>query len=302
MKKVKKFIIVDIIIFLIKIIGGLLCHSYTMLASAIYELSLLGISLFFIHKGENKKYKSIISSLYGFIIILLGLGIVYLSVVTQLFKTSLLIILFVVLTAIIRYIVSCFNTNFSCQKKEGLLTYGKINSTIDFVNDGIILGALILTKISKWFKILKYGDILGTIIISLFVIYKGVRIILNSFINFEDKVTEIPDYTTEILKRDEVKSVEKLSFFTFGGLKYAECNLILKDGINMVDVNTFVLTLQDYLLKCSDVVRINLVQKALKKKIKVKVRSKKEDARNSGSRNSKTNTKKKNSKKKNKKR
>ncbi len=301
MKDVKKIIIVDLIILIIKLIGGILCHSYTMLASMILEIGIILVSLFLYKKSDNKKYKGIISSLIGFILILACLFLIYYGLVNEIKKTSWLIIIFVLLVVIVRYITSCFTTNISYQKKEGLLLIGKINSSIDFVNYGVVLGALILTKLGKWIKIFKYGDILGMIIISLLVIYKGIKIIVNSFKYLEDKNNlDVSNYVTEIEKNKEIKSVEKLEMTSFGGFNYAHLNIILKDSVSMIDVNTLVLNIQDYLLKISDMVRVNLVKKTVVRK--AKVRSKKLDARNSGSGNSKTNTKKKNTKKKNKKR
>ncbi len=301
MKDVKKIIIVDLIILIIKILGGLLCNSLTMLSSMILELMVIIIGLFLYKKSDNKKYKAIISSLMGFIIILSSLFLIYYGIVRDIKTTSWFIILFVLLIAIIRYITSCFMTNMSYQKKEGVLLIGKMHSTIDFISYGVVLGALILTKLSKWIKIFKYGDILGMIIISLFVIYKGIKVIVNSFKYIEDKKQiDINSYVTEIGKNKEIKEVEKLEISSYGGFNYAHLNIILKEGVSMVDVNTLVLSIQDYLLKISDVVRVNLVKKVVKRK--AKVRSKKADARNSGSRNSKTNTKKKNTKKKNSKR
>lgn len=303
MKVVKNFIIIDFIVLLIKVLGGILCSSKTMLASAVLDISLIISGLIVCNSKENKKYKGIISSIIGLVIIILSLLMIFYSIITDIKKTSLLILIFIILSLIIRYIAVCFQTNASYQRKKGLLTYAKLNSTIDFVSYGVILGALILMKISKWVKILKYADILGTIIISGFAIYKGIKIISKSIKYLENKDEDkIDEYIEEIKTRKEVKKVEKLEVLAYGGIKNINCNLILNDGISVVDVNTFVITLQDYLLKFSDSVKISLVQKVEPKRVKVKVRSKKADARNSGSRNSKTNPKRKNSKQKNKRR
>ena len=83
--------------------------------------------------------------------------------------------------------------------------------------------------------------------------------------------------------------------------------LLFQNGINLNDLSGFVLSLQDYALKFGEMVSVNLVEqvKVTNKSNKLNkphVRSKKEDARNSGSRNGKTNSKKKNTKKTNKKR
>ncbi len=303
MKEVRTFLIADLIVLIIKVLGGILTHSYTMIASGIYDIALILITLVTVKLGENKKYKGIISSVLGILIVVLGIGIIFVSFISKINRVSFFIILFILISIIVKYMISCFYTNISYQKKKGLLTYGQINSTLDFVLYGIILGVLVISKISKWVNILKYVDRIGTILVAGLVIYKGIIIIINSIKYLEDKEFVVSDNVKEeITKRDEIKKLEKLEINNFGGIRKAQCNIVLKDGISMIDVNTFVVTLQDYLLKIADVVKINLVEKKVTTKKKEKVRSLKQDARNSRSGNSKTNTKKKNTKQKNKKR
>jgi len=303
MKGLKTFIIADVIIFLIKVLGGLLCNSYTMIASSLYDLGLIIVTLVTLKINKNNKLKGILSSFLGFVMILLGIGIIFISNVIECEKTSFFIILFVIISLIVRYIVSCFYTNISYQRKEGLLTLGTIKSNIDFISYGVIFGALILSKLSKWIDIFKYADRLGTALLALLVIFKGIKIIINSFKYLEDKEEEIKEeFIQEITARKEIKKLEKLNLISYGGIRKVNCNLVLNDGISMVDINTFVVTLQDYLLKIADVVKINLVMIKQKNKPKVRVRSLKQDARNSRSRNGKTNVKAKNIKQKNKKR
>lgn len=301
MKEVKTFVIASLIILLLKVIGGVVCHSYTLIASGGYDLVLIIISLFVFKSKENKKYKGIISSLSGFLFILLGLGIIFFSIVYAVKKTSFFILIFLLLTLIVRYVISCFYTNLNYQKQRGLLSFGIINSNVDFYNYGVILGSLVLCKLSKWVTIFKYADRLGTILIALLIIIKGFKVIKNSF--KYDSCEELlisDDYKLEITNRSEVKKLDSLKISQYGGIRRIDCGLELNSAISMIDVNAFVVTLQDYLLKCADVACIYLVDKRDIVKKKVKVRSLKQDARNSGSRNGKTNTKKKNSKKKNK--
>lgn len=302
MKQVRTFLIADVILLLVKVLGGVLTHSYTMIASGVYDVALIIVTLLTIHVKENNKIKGIISSFVGFIFVILGIGTIFLSFLTGYHKQSFFILLFILLSLICRYAVSCFYTNVSYQKKKGLLTLGSVPSNVDFISYGIILGAFILNKLSKWFAICKYADHLGVILLSLFVIIKGVKVIINSIQYLEDKEKPLSDaFKEEITKRDEVKKLERLELLSFGGIKKVNCHLLLKDGISMVDVNTFVVTLQDYLLKIADVVKITLID-GKPAKVKTKVRSLKQDARNSRSGNSKTNVKKKDTKKKNKKR
>lgn len=300
MKEVKSFIIAEVIICILKVLGGVLCNSYTMLASSIFELALIIMSLIVCKNKENKKYKGIITSVLGILMILSGLGIIFVANIMKIKRVSFWIILFVIICVFIKYIVSCFYTNSSYQKKKGLLIFSNVNSNFDFYNYGVILGVLVLSKLSKFISILKYADRLGTLLVAGLVVFLGIKIIKNSFSYLENKELEVDDdYKQEITDRKEIKKLVKLEVINYGGIRYAVCNIELSKGITLLDVNSFVITLQDYLLKIADVIKINLVESGLRNKLKVRSN---QNARNSGSGNSKTNTKKKNTKKKNKKR
>lgn len=300
MKEVKTFIITEIIIAILKLLAGVVCHSYTMIASCLLEIVLILSSLLVVKRKDNKKYKGIISSIWGFIIILLGLGMIFWSIIGKTQKVSWLILLFLFICVLARYMAGCFYSNNNYRKKNGILGFSNINSNTDFYMAGIIIVVLILSKISKWVEIFKYADVVGTILISLYVILKGIKIIKNSFGYFEDKKIELEEYENEIKNRSEVKKLVSITTNAFGGIRKARCNIVLKDTLTMIDVTSFVVTLEDYLLKIADVVEVNLLDEIKPKK--PKVRSLKQDARNSRSGNSKTNTKKKNTAKKNKKR
>lgn len=301
MKEVRNFIIVDVIVLLITLLGGFVCRSNTMLALGILELLLIITSLCVVRRRENTKLKGIISSLFSFIFILGGLLFILYTFNTKVLYPSFWIILFMVITLIVKYLIGCFYTNINYQKRKGILSYGNLNSTLDFVIYGILLATLIFSKCSRWLSILKYADRVGVVLIVLLVIYKAFRIIKNSFgyLEGEELKKVVED---EITSREEVKKIERILVNSFGGVRHITIDILLNERISMVDINTFVITLQDYLLKFGDVVDINMINGVEKKKSKPRVRSLKQDARNSGSGNSKTNTKKKNTKKKNKKR
>ena len=304
MEEVKKVNRVLFIVILIKILGGILTHSYTMIASCLLDLLLVIISRIAMIKGEDSKGKRIITLLVGFIMILSAISLVMFSIINPLVKVSAWIILFAIITMIVKYMANCYYTNVSYRRKSGLLSYGNINSSLDFLVFAMFIVVMILSKCSRWLGILKYADIVGTIIIAAYIGYRGLLVIIHS-INRKDeeKINKVLEgYKVEISARKEIKRVERLSLVNYGGLNYFKCGVVLSEGISMIDANTFVITLQDYLLKIADVGIINLVDQSEKKKVKPKVRSKKQDARNSRSRNGKTNTKKKNSTKKNKKR
>ena len=302
MKEIKKFILVNFIVLVITVIGGFVCKSNTMLSVGILDLLLLISSLCVTKRKENTKFKGVISSLLGFIFIMGSLAFLLYVYSSKVLIPSFFILLFMLITLVVKYLVGCFYTNINYQKKKGILSYGNLNSSVDFIIYGILLLTLILGKVSKWVWFLKYADRVGTVLVVFYVIYKSFRLIVNSFKYLEsEELTKVVE--DEITSRNEVKKIERILVNSFGGVRYITIDIVLNESISLVDINSFVITLQDYLLKYGDVVDINMVNGVEKKrKTKPKVRSLKQDARNSGSRNSKTSTKKKNTKKKSKKR
>ena len=303
MKEIKTFLIVDLVILLLKVLSGLLFNSYTILISGIYDFVLI-IGMLLLRKklNEKKKSRGVYTALIGALGIFVNLIILFFAFTTEINRTSLWILVPLFICLMARYVVSCFYTNASYQRKKGLLSFGTIGSSFDFANYIIILVAMVLMKISKWVAILRFADRIGAVLISLFVIYKCYDLIRHSFAYLKEMIIEVPEnYLNEIRNRREVKSLEKLELNCYGGYINANCYIKVNEGISMVDVNSFVITLQDYLIRIADLVKIYLVEEGYKPK-HVKVRSKKQDARDSRSGNGKKGSKGKNYKQKNKKR
>ena len=298
--EVRNYLIASIITLILKVVFGVVLDSKTLLASSLIEILFIVINIFCGTK-ENNKFKGVIVSFVSMLLIALSIGVVFYSVVGNVLKPSwwVLLILFIVL--FVKYVVTCLVTISAYTNRRGKLVLGNLNSNIDFTVYGIVLGSVILCKCSKFLSILKYGDILGTILISLIIIYFAIKFIVNSIRYMEDKEINKEVDESEIISANEVKKVNAVKVYNYGGLRRLEVSVVLKDKISMPDICSFALSLQDYLLKFADfvLVKVNNEEKVVKKQ---HVRSKKEDARNSGSRNSKTNSKKKNTKKANKKR
>ncbi len=300
MKEIKRFIFVEMILVIFKFFGSFLCHSYTLLACASFDLFLLFIYFVTFKDRKNKKYKSILSSFSSFLFLMGFLAILFVCFIDKIQSPSWFLLLYLVISFLIRYIVCSFTIIMNYNKKKGLLSYSGMNSTVDFLQYGILLGSLIFTKLSRFIGFFRYADRVGTFLISMFFLVKGFSIIKRSFARLYEEDYVIEDAVVkQIESREEVVKVHSLHVSLVGGMRFIKIHLLLKETISMIDLHSFTITLQDYLLRFGDVVGIYLIDKEKMKK--KKVRSKKEDARNSRSRNSKTSTKRKSTSQKNKK-
>ena len=291
MKQIKKYIITNFIILILKVIGGLFLHSNTLLASSIIELVLIINSILTISK-ENKIYKNVISILYALSIIIGLVFLNYYSITNENNNPSLLIIIILIVCLFTRYVVAVLGINKTNQKKNGILAFSNISSNQEFIIFLITLISIIINKIGKWIDILHYADKVGCLIISVLLLVKTIKIISNTFIKPKEFITE---YTNEITSHKEIKDIKDFKLSSFGGIRKISINIIPKDNISMIDFSSFIVNLEDYLLKKADVAIIGYGEENSFRKVM-------ENARNSGSRNSKANSNKKNTKKKNKKR
>ena len=291
MKQIQKYIITNFIILILKVIGGLFLHSNTLLASSIIELVLIINSILTISK-ENKIYKNVISILYALSIIIGLVFLNYYSITNENNNPSLLIIVILVVCLFARYVVSVLGINKTNQKKNGIIAFSNISSNQEFIIFLITLISIIINKIGKWIDILHYADKVGCLIISILLLVKAIKIISNIFIKPKEFITE---YTNEITSHKEIKNIKDFKLSSFGGIRKISINIIPKDNISMIDLSSFIVNLEDYLLKKADVAIIGYGEENSFRKVM-------ENARNCGSRNSKANSNKKNTKKKNKKR
>lgn len=289
MKNIRKFLVGNFIILALKIVGGLFLHSNTLLASSLFELVNIINSLFSYSKTD-KGYKKFVSCFYSIIFVV---GIVILNIIGFKMDTkpSLLILLILFACLVMRYVILTFNINASSRRKTNTVLFSNLSSNQDAFNYIVIIVSIILCKISRWVDILKYGDKIGCIIISLLIVMKLCKIIVNTF----RKVDYIADYEKELNNRKELKRAPVINVSSFGGIRRFNVSITPKDNIGMVDFSSFMVNLQDYLLKKCDVAYVTLQEDNAYRKVI-------NNARNSGSGNSTKNAQRKNTKKKNKKR
>ena len=161
----------------------------------------------------------------------------------------------------------------------------------------VVLASVIISKWGGLWKNLRYADRIGAVIICIFVVYYALRILVRSFKFLEEEQEEkiTGTITEEVNKCKEVKNITKINILSNGGIRKIDIDLKLQPKIGLTDLITFVVTLEDYLLKYSDYASVTIVKH-------VNRSGARKNARNSGSSNSKKGTKKKSTKSKSKKR
>ncbi len=297
-KDFRNYLIMEFIIISLKVLAGVFGHSLALLATILFDVVVIVTTFIaFGSKEETTRLKMVGTAFYSFIVCLLSILYVYLTFKSKIMKPSLLILIFLLLCLVLNYVITVYKSNTSYNKKEGLLGGSNKNSSVNIIMYIVVLASVILSKWGSLWKVLKYSDRVGATVISVFTIYYALRILVRSFKFLEEEQEEklTGAITEEVNKCSEVKNITKINVLSNGGIRKIDIDLKLQPKIGLTDLITFVVTLEDYLLKYCDLASVTLVKH-------VNRSGARKNARNSGSTNSKKSTKKKSTKKKNKKR
>lgn len=292
------YLIMDFIIIGLKLLAGLLGHSLALLATIFFDVVVIITSFIaFRSKEKTTRGRMVGTAFYSFIVCLLSILYVFITFKIKIMKPSLLILIFLLLCLVLNYVTTVYKSNVSYSKKEGILGGSNKNSSVNIIMYIVVLASVIISKWGSLWKQLRYADRIGAIIISIFTIYYALRILVRSFKFLEEEQEEKLNgvITEEVNKCKEVKNITKINILSNGGIRKIDIDLKLQSGIGLTDLITFVVTLEDFLLKYCDFASVNLVKH-------VNRSGARKNARNSGSTNGKKSTKKKSTKSKSKKR
>lgn len=292
------YLIMDFIIIGLKLLAGLLGHSLALLATILFDVVVIITSFIaFRSKEKTTRGRMVGTAFYSFIVCLLSILYVFITFKIKIMKPSLLILIFLLLCLVLNYVTTVYKSNVSYSKKEGILGGSNKNSSVNIIMYIVVLASVIISKWGSLWKQLRYADRIGATIISLFTIYYALRILVRSFKFLEEEQEEKLNgvITEEVNKCKEVKNITKINILSNGGIRKIDIDLKLQPGIGLTDLITFVVTLEDFLLKYCDFASVNLVKH-------INRSGARKNARNSGSTNSKKSTKKKSTKSKSKKR
>ena len=292
------YLIMDFIIIGLKLLAGLLGHSLALLSTILFDVVVIITSFIaFRSKEKTTRGRMVGTAFYSFIVCLLSILYVFITFKIKIMKPSLLILIFLLLCLVLNYVTTVYKSNVSYSKKEGILGGSNKNSSVNIIMYIVVLASVIISKWGSLWKQLRYADRIGATIVSIFTIYYALRILVRSFKFLEEEQEEKLNgvITEEVNKCKEVKNITKINILSNGGIRKIDIDLKLQSSIGLTDLITFVVTLEDFLLKYCDFASVNLVKH-------VNRSGARKNARNSGSTNSKKSTKKKSAKSKSKKR
>ncbi len=223
----------NIFLSIFKIISGLIFKSSSLIADGIHSFSDLVTDICAIigaylsrkpadlkHPYGHGKLEYVTSIIISLVILFLGFTIIYNSVNKEIIIPSIIVVIVSSITIIIKLILSTFLIKMGKKYKNNILISSGYESSTDVISSIVVLLSALLMQFSNALNVLKYSDIVATIIVGLLIVRIGFSILKDnlSIMLGEQEIDE--DYINRIKNiinsNDKVKEIDSLILLKYG--------------------------------------------------------------------------------------
>lgn len=241
---------------LLKVIFGSIYKSSSLIADGIHSFSDLLTDIvaivgsFLSNKKPDKKHpyghgniEYLTSFIIGVVILVIGFSIIYNGVGNETIIPNKLVILISLFTIISKLLLSNYVLRSGKKYKNEILIASGKESSADVVSSVFVLLSSILMQFSNEINILKYSDIVSTIIVGLFIIKVGFDVVKNNISYIIGEQEENIDYIKEMfLVNNEIKRIDDIILLKYGSYYKLtvtismDGDLSLKESHEIVDI------------------------------------------------------------------
>ena len=239
---------------LIKIVGGVLGNSKTLIADGMHSMSDLATDIVALigtkvsnlppdrkHPYGHGKYEYVTSLFISLVVIILSFVIFHNSLTGSNKIPSLYVLIILVFVIVVKYFVSQFLIKQGKKYNSNILLTSGVESRYDVVSSVLALVCVGISELSEYVSIFKYADMMGGILISLLVLRIGIIFFirnLNSLIGEADydkeKEMEIKEKLADI---KEILKVQKISLLKYGTYYILTIDIIMDKNDKLEQVH-----------------------------------------------------------------
>ena len=278
----KKSFIINIFLVIVKIITGLIFNSVALIADGIHSISDLMSDVFVIlgirhslkpaddeHPFGHGKFEYVLSLMLGIFILIVAYGLAK-EVITNYSEpvvipgvVSLIVVVFVV---VIKLILAKYLINKGEEEDSQIIKASGKESLTDVFSSLVVFVGILSVLIGERYdiRILLKGDKIASIIIALFIINIGVRIVYDAITSLQGKAVnpQISREYKEIINAVEgVIDVDNIDMITYGPFYQAlveiqvDANITVKEGHDIADKVSDILNRDEKI--CHVVIHVN---------------------------------------------
>jgi len=261
MKRITNIIRISIItnffLAIIKFLFGILGKSSALVADGVHSFSDLSTDLvaFFGSRLASKpadekhpfghgKIEYLTSLIIGFLIIIVGLSLIHNSVTREVVVPSFYVVIVSLFTITIKYILSSYLIKYGKKYDNTILIASGKESSADVVSSIVVLIAGVCMQFSHIFSILKYADMIGSIIVGLFIIHAGFSIVKeNISVIIGEQVTDesiLDKVRNLILSENKIEKIDRLTILKFGYFYNLTCELTMDGNLSLLEAHQII--------------------------------------------------------------
>lgn len=261
MNKVTKTLLVssitNIFLSIIKLVFGFIGKCSTLLADGVHSFSDLSTDLIAIfgnllslkpadkeHPFGHGKIEYITSMMIGLVVLILGFTLIYNAFDKEIVIPNILIILVSIFTIFSKYILASFIYKRGIKYKNNILIASGKESRADVYSSIFVLISIVLMQFSNKIEFLKYADMVGTIIIALFIVKTGYFILKDNISVLLEKQIDDVKYIDKIkkiiLSFEQIINIDSLYILRYGPYYKLISNVIMEEKISLQEAHQII--------------------------------------------------------------
>ena len=251
--------VVNALLSILKIIFGIIGVSSALIADGIHSFSDLSTDIFAMvgnkvsrkpaddkHPFGHGKYEYLTSIGIGLIILFIGFFVIYNSNNHEIIIPSILVVLVSLFTIIVKFLLSRYIIKKGKEYKQNVLIASGKESSADVISSIVVLFSSVLMQFSDKITILKYTDIVATIIVGIFIVKVGFEVLkenISTIIGEQETDENILNDLINIINSEKlVISIDSLTLIKYGYCFKIESeismdpNLTLQESHDVVEI------------------------------------------------------------------
>lgn len=248
--------VINFILSIVKVIFGFLGKSSALIADGIHSFSDLATDLVAIlgnifalkpadkeHPYGHGRLEYLTSLIISFVILFLGFVIIYKSSSSDNVIPSRIVIIVSLFTIISKFVLARYLVKCGKQYNNAILMSSGRESSMDVISSIFVLLSSVLMQFSNKYSILKYSNLIVTLIIGLFIIKTGFSILKDNISSIigeqenekKEEFISIINSFEKILKIDELSVIKNGPYYQIIGEVSMNENLTLKETHDVID-------------------------------------------------------------------
>lgn len=247
-----KSFITNIFLSIIKILLGILGHSYAMMADGFNSLSDLSTDIIAImgniisnkksddnHPYGYGKAEYLTNIIIGIMIILMGILLIVNAFNFKYTKVEDIIMYICIITIVVKVWIANYLIDNGRVLNNSIVISSGYESLMNVLSSFLVLISIVLSKLSNYSKVFEYSDFVGTILVSLIIIYTGFNIFIDNTSLILGRSEDDEEYINRIkkiiLKDNRVKEIDKLNVIKYGSYYQVELTVLVSNKLKLID-------------------------------------------------------------------